>query len=311
MAAAKVTHTRPVDASSAALAMLTAALWGGTPVAISFSVVSLPPVAVAGVRFAMAAAFMLVWCRLEKCPLRLEAGQFRLVLTASFLLFLQISTFNVGVQWSNSSHASLLINTFVFWVMGLEHFVSKSDRVTPLKLLGLLFAAAGAFLVVYMSQDAEAGAARDMPTLAGDLVLLLSALLLGLRFIYVKQALKQIEPGKLIFWHDVVGVLMFAACSAALEEVSWARMTWPAAWGLIYQGVLVAGLCFAIQAQLLRKHSASQIAVFSFTTPLFGVAFAALLREDPVSPWLVLSVLCIAIGILLVNVAQRTAERAV
>ena len=36
----------------------------------------------------------------------------------------------------------------------------------------------------------------------------------------------------------------------------------PVILGLLYQGLIVGGLCFVIQASLLRYHSAMQIAVF-------------------------------------------------
>ncbi len=64
---------------------------------------------------------------------------------------------------------------------------------------------------------------------------------------------------------------------------------------------LMAGVCFALQAVLLRKYSASQISVFSFATPLVGVAMSVLLRGDQLSPWLLASGMVVACGILLVN----------
>ena len=73
---------QPLSGRAAALATLTAALWGGTPVAVSFSAESLPPVMVAAVRFAMASVFMLFWCRFENSPMRLGPGQLKLSLIA-------------------------------------------------------------------------------------------------------------------------------------------------------------------------------------------------------------------------------------
>ena len=64
---------------------------------------------------------------------------------------------------------------------------------------------------------------------------------------------------------------------------------------------MAAGLCFAIHTTLLRTHSASQISLFAFTTPLFGVTIAVLMRGDHLSPWLLLSAACVAAGIFLAN----------
>jgi drug/metabolite transporter (DMT)-like permease len=106
-------HPRqPVGIQTAALAMLTVTLWGANPVAVSFSVDTLPPIAVAAVRFAMATVFMFFWCRIERSGLWLERGQGLPVFLAGTALFVQIATFNVGVVYSSSSHASMLINSF-------------------------------------------------------------------------------------------------------------------------------------------------------------------------------------------------------
>jgi drug/metabolite transporter (DMT)-like permease len=71
--------------------------------------------------------------------------------------------------------------------------------------------------------------------------------------------------------------------------------------GLLYQGILVAGFCFAVQAHLLKKHVASQISIFSFSTPLFGLTAAILIRSDAYSHWLLVSGGLVALGIWLIQ----------
>ena len=302
------TAALPIDATSASLVLLTAALWGGTPVAIRFASDAIPPVTMAGLRFVIATGFMLVWCRWERTGLGLNRKQLGWAFGLAIILFLQISSFNIGVQLSNSSHGAMLINTFVFWVVAFEHFVTRSDRLTVRKLTGLIVAGAGVGLILTVDQAAGAGvAALDAPSLAGDLVLILSAVLLAIRITYTKHALQKMETGKLIFWQDLLGVGLFLAYGVLGESFRLADLTSVAIWGLLYQGVVVAGFCFAMHASLLRKHSASQLAVFSFTTPLFGVMLASLLRSDRLSAWLLVSAVCVALGIYMVNSGKKKA----
>ncbi len=303
-ASSKPRELEPVSLKTASLALLTVALWGANPAAVSFSVDTLPPIAVAALRFAMATVFMLFWCKVEGCGLRLRTGQSRPVLIAGFLLFLQIATFNVGVTMSNSSHSSMMINTFVFWVVVIEHFITRADRLTARKLLGLFVAFGGVLLLLLRTDTAASVASRDQPTLVGDAILLCSACVLAWKVVYVRHALKFVEPGKLIFWHDLIGVVFFVLCSASFEKLEFGGFTTPAVISLIYQGVLVAGFCFALQAVLLRHHSASQIAIFSFATPLFGVGTGILLRGDRMTPMLMVAAVCVAFGILLVNLKK-------
>jgi drug/metabolite transporter (DMT)-like permease len=304
---------RRLTVGAASLNLLTAILWGGTAVANRFAVDTVPPVAVGAVRFALAALFMLFWCGWGGAPLALRGGQWRPPLICGWLLFLQITTFNVGIERSNASHGTLLINTFIFWVVAIEHFVTREHRLSLRQVLGLLIAAAGVVLLVATRAAPSAApavsASGDVATLGGDLLLVASALLLGIKFVYTKRAVQSVAPGTLIFWHDVIGVVLFTVCSAAFEQVAVSRVDAATVYALLFLGVVVSGFCFAAQAWLLQRYSASQISVFSFATPVFGVVFAVLLRGDELSPWLFLSGLCVAAGIVLVSTGPPSIEQ--
>ena len=297
---------QPLGAVSLGLTLLTVALWGGTPTAVKYSLEALPVMAIACVRFAMAAVFMIVWLRFEGTRLKLEPGQGGPALVMGLLLFAQIALFTLAIEMSNASHSTLFINTFIFWVVGIEHFITRSERLSTRKIVGLIVAAVGVLLVLTRAEGGAPGESVsavnvDAPNVWGDVVMLGSAMVLGVKVIYTKQAVKTVEPGKLIFWHNVIGVMLFGAWSLAFENATLDKLTPPAVWGLLYQGVVVAGFCFAVQAYLLKKHSASKISVFSFATPLFGTTIAVLFRGDELSPWLAAAAVCVAAGILIVS----------
>ncbi len=52
---------------------------------------------------------------------------------------------------------------------------------------------------------------------------------------------------------------------------------------------------------LLRKYLASNLAVFSFITPLFGVTFGVLLLDEPLSVNFVIGALLVLLGVVLVS----------
>lgn len=298
---------QPVGWTAIGLAILTSALWGATPVAIKYSVGQVPPILVAAIRFALAALFMLVWCRFEHSPLRLRSHQISTVTIGGLLLFAQISLFNWGVAHSNASHSSVLINTFVIWVVLIEHFILRTDLLSIRKAMGLGLAMMGGLLLTATSKSGEASWTE--PTLLGDSMLLASAVLLGIKIVFTKHAVKNIEPGTYVFWHDVIGVVCFLIYSFKFEDFPTEPISMSTILGLLYQGVMVAGLCFAIQARLLRKHGASRISVFSCSTPVFGILFATLFVGDSLSPWLFAAGTCVAAGILIVTMADRSAAK--
>jgi drug/metabolite transporter (DMT)-like permease len=304
--------SRPLTTAATLLSLTTAFLWGGTAVSNQFAVDQLPPLLVGGIRFFLAGLFMLPWCLLEKAPIRFTREQLRPVLIMSVLLFVQIGTFNIGCKWSTSSHASLFVNTYIFWVAAVEHFLWRTIRLSFRAFLGLAIAGIGvALLVLSTAKPATAASSGlDAPTLSGDLVLLLSGLILAVKVLYTKEAVRHIAPGTVILWHDFLGAGLFFIASALSEPMPTAWPNRPAIYALLYGGFVVSGFCFAAHAWQLRTYGASQISVFSFTTPVFGVALGVLLRGDALSPWLLVCGLAVAIGITLVNLPEESEAEA-
>lgn len=288
--------------------MLTVVLWAGTPVAIRYSTEILPPFAVSGIRFSMAAIFMLFWTKAHGTKLRVSARDLKLPLIGGCMLFVQIGLFTQGVFWSNASHGTIFINTFIFWIVAIEHWVTRATRLNLRSTLGLVMAALSVVIVLATTGQLDKTKFLEAASVEGDALLVISAALLAVKFLFTKHAVKTVPPDAFIFWHSVFGVGLFFTYAFVVERADLRvlldlqnQQVVDAWWGLLYQGLAVAGLCFAIQARLLKKHSASSIAVFSFSTPLFGILFAVLFRGDPLSPWQFLAGAFVAAGILLVN----------
>lgn len=284
------------------LALSSTALWGGTAVSNQFAMDVMPPILVGAARFGLAAVFMIYWCRREGSPLLLKRGEWTPAWILGWLLFVQIGTFNLGTYWSSTSHASILVNSFVFWVAAWEALVSRTFVMRWWQLLGLLLSGLGCS-TLFMGQwlGASPAAGQDAPSLLGDLVLVLSGITFAVKVIYTKRAVANIAPGPLILWHDVFGTLMFLVCSLLMGETMHGDLTWVAWLAVLYNGLVVSGFCFAVNAQLLQWHGASQVSVYSFATPVCGVALGVLMRGDELSFALLLAGVLVAIGIALVN----------
>ena len=170
----------------------------------------------------------------------------------------------------------MLINTFPFFVVAIQHWVTRAEKLNPRKIIGMLVAIVGVGAIM---ADASLLGVQWNTFIPGDALLLLSSILLAMRVVYIGKVVQFMKPGKLMFWHDVFSVVMFGVWSLCTETVRLGDVTWPSVWGLAYQGIVISGVCFVLHASLLQKHSASQISVFSFATPVFGVVFSVWLRR--------------------------------
>ena len=160
---------RPIGLSVALLAIFCSVLWGGTVPAIRYSVDALPPVGTAAMRFALATVFMLVWCVLQKTPLRIRKGQWLPIIALGTILAVQISLLNWATERTSSSHGSLLLNVYPVFVAVLAHFFLIGDRMTVRMSAGLLVAMVGVVLVLLFGNE-EDPAVRDPSSLFGNLL---------------------------------------------------------------------------------------------------------------------------------------------
>jgi len=289
----------PIGIGGALLATLCAALWGGTVVAIKISIDDIPPFGAAGIRFLLAAGFMVVWCRLKGASLVPRPGQVGPIVITGVLLYAQIGLLNVATNATSSANATLLLNLYPLFVVGLAHFLKLDDQLTKRTVFGMTLALIGVLMVLKAPEAATN--ALDPTSLRGDLLAVASALVLAGRVLFTKSILHRVESGKLLFWHDLVAVALFMTTSAALEGFSTYRFTPSALLSLLFQGLVVAGFCYAAWTILLQKHRASQLVAFGFITPLCGVLFSHLLRGDALGPALLLGGGGIALGVVVVN----------
>lgn len=297
---------KPITLVSAALATLCAVFWGGLAVAVRYTQDELPPLGTAGLRFGIATALLAGWARFQGTPLVLRPGQWWAVVPVGVLLFLQIGSFHLGLTRTNSAHASVLIGSNPVFVAVVAHFALHNDRLSVAKLLGLVVATAGLLAVVAGSVQStgthEHGG--DAVTLAGDAIILGSSFLISVNTIFTKRALASIEVTTLLFWSNLIATALFLSTSMICEGPASYHFGAASLWGLAYQGVIVAWFCFLLWTALLHRHRASQLAVFGFAQPLCGMVFGAWFRGDPLTNWLLIGGLAVALGIVLVTRAD-------
>ena len=310
----RAVELKPITPTSAALALLCAALWGGTAAAVRYTQDVMPPLATAGFRFGLASLVIAGWCWYEGAPLAIRRGQWGAVVGVGLLLFLQIGLFHAGLTRTSSAHGSVLIGSNSVFIALLAHFLLPGDRLTWSKSLGLIFATAGLVTVFagkLWSPHQSHPEHADTVTLLGDLMLLTSSVVLASKTVYTKNWLDRIEPATLILYSGLLASGLFLLTSAAVEGVDNYRLNAQATAGLAYQSFVVAGFCFVCYTTLLRRHRASEIAVFTFLQPLFGIVIGWLMRGDHLTPWLLVGGLAVAIGVLLVTRGSAKTVRVV
>lgn len=278
------------------LALLTAVLWGGNSVAIKMALTGFSPLAVAAIRFFLGGLTVWIWARAIGVSLKMEPEEKKPLFGLATLFFFQIYLLNGGTHHTLAGRSTVLISTYPFFTVTFAHFFLSGDRLTRLKLLGMTLSFAGVALI--FSENLLLGA---HPYLIGDGMVLLSAVLLGGRQVYLKHLTQNMHPARILIWQAGLSLPAFLLLSLLFEHDFPFAIDTPILGALLYQGLVVAGFCFIIITSLLRRHQASKLAVFGFITPVFGVLLSKFLLGESLSPTLLSSMVLVAIGIAIVN----------
>ena len=279
-------------------------LWGGNPVAVKFSLEAFPPLTTAFLRFAIGIACIALWARWRGVRLRPERGEWRALWIVAVLFAVQIALMNFGFDRTSGAMGSVLIATNPLFAVMFAHFVIAGDRMTVAKALGLLVAMAGTSLALL--GDADIGA-LDAGA-AGNWIVLSSAVMLGLRLSLSARFVRRIDPTRVALWQMVLSLPMFGAGALALEDIAWDRVGAGPIAGLLYQGVVIAGVGFTVSYHLMKLYTPSVMMSFNFVSPIAGVLFSAWLLGDRIGALLLAGMALVAAGLYLVT--RRSGSRA-
>lgn len=282
--------------NAAGLAVFASILWGGNSVSIKIGLGGVPPIALAAARFVLGGAVVLIWTRALGVPLRLEAAERGPLCWLAVIFVIQILTLNIGTYHTLASRSTVFISAHPFFTALFAHLFLTGDRLSGVKILGMTLSFIGVALI--FSENLFLGRTEY---LAGDILVLVSAVFLGARQIYIKHLTQGIHPGRVLLWQAGISVPFFLLASLALEPVAEIVPTARVVGAVAYQGLVVAGFCFILWTTLLRRFRASRLGVFSFVTPPFGVILSGILLGEPITPSLVISMVLVGAGIAVVN----------
>ena len=286
---------RPLDVTGAALALLLAALWGANPVAIKLGLADMPPLRLALMRFLLSTVVILAYAMLtgRYDVLAIRAGEAKPIWSLGILFVIQIALMNYGLERTTAAHGVIVLNSYAVHTVVFAHFLIPGDRLTPAKLAGVLIAYGGVIILFARSFSTSSS------TLAGDLIVALSAVLLGERVVYIAKAVQRLDPVRLMLFQSLIGSVGFFLIGLAMESDRPTRWTSGLVLSIVFQGALIGGFNFLLNAKLLQIYRPSALATVALTTPIWGVLVAAAIGREGLAPELLLSALLVVAGIAL------------
>ena len=299
MATATDAVRRPLDSIAIGLMLVLCMSWGFQQVAIKIAAHDVGLIMQAGVRSTIASLLVLAFALWRGTCLSVRDGTLPGGLVAGLLFGVEFLCIFIGLGYTTASRMAVFVYTApVFTALGLHVFV-PGEHLRPRQWLGIAVAFAG---IVLAFADGILRPAAGPSTSIGDALGVIAGTLWGATTIVVRASkLSNAPAAKTLLYQLAVSAVLLMVMAFGTGQVFTANLTPTALASLAYQSVLIAFASYLAWFWLLRRYLASRLSVFSFLTPLFGVAFGVLLLHEPVGLRFALAAALVLSGILLVN----------
>jgi len=295
-----------LDARAVTAMLVLCALWGFQQVAIKLAAHGVSLVMQGAIRSAIGLALLLAWAALRRVRLFERDGTLWAGLLAGILFGSEFAMIYAGLAHTTASRMVVFLYLApCLTALGLALFV-PGEKLSALQWGGVALAFAG---IVVAFGDGLLTQGRA--TLVGDALGVAAAIGWAATTVLIRATkLARASATKTLAYQLGVSAVLMLAISRGMGEPGVVAMTPIATASLAYQAVIVAFASYLAWFWLLTRYLASRLAVFSFATPLYGVAFGRLFLGDSRTATFVVAALLVGAGIALVNLRTPRGSRA-
>ena len=263
------------------LLILIAIIWALNFSVVKVSLQEIDSLSFNALRYILAAGFLAYAARARGYSLKVDREDFwplvgiALVGNVLYQLF-----FIIGVDYTYSANAAVILGTIPVWVALLSHLFTD-EKLTRYKSIGIGLAFTGIVLIVTGS---KAGISIASKTFLGDVIILCAAISWGVYTILAKRFLKKYPSTQFTGVMSIVGMVFLLIIGLPnLLHVNWTGISLKGWGGIFYSGLLSIGLAYLIWNNSVSKIGAVRTAAYQNLVPVLGLVFGVVLLQEPLT----------------------------
>jgi len=291
---------KALDAKASGLMIVLCMIWGLQQVILKMAAPDISPLMQIALRSGLAALLLLPLLWLDKNSQLFNRQNLKAGGLVAVLFSLEFFLLAQALNLTSASHAVVLLYTApIFVALGL-HWKLPSERLSVLQWSGIAIAFMG-IVVTFIRPNQGPATVLEQQMLWGDLLALAAAIAWAATTITVRlSSLAQAAVTQTLFYQLAGSFVLLFGLAVFLGQ-STIHFT-PLVFGsLAFHTLIVSFASFLAWFWLLRNYLASRLGVFSFLTPLFGLAFGVWLLDETVELNFVVGSVLVLLGIIVVS----------
>jgi drug/metabolite transporter (DMT)-like permease len=303
---ASVNTVRAIDMQAVVCLTICCAAWGLNQVAIKVANTGMSPLFQAGLRCAIAAVLVAIWAWWRGIALFQADGTFWPGVVVGAMLAGNFMFIGPGLELTDASRGILFLYAAPFLVALGAHILIPGERLSGLKVVGLMAAFAGLAVSTVGRPTTGSGSHQAL----GDFYCFVGAVFWAASTLVIRTTtLKAVTPEKILFYQLVVSTPLLFIGAWVLGESGITDLTPRVMISFVFSTVAVVFVSYLVWFWLLRSYPASEVSVFTFLAPIFGVLSGYVLLNEQVGWSLAGALALVAVGIALVAKPVRQLDR--
>lgn len=279
-------------------------LFGSIPVIGKTVLTVVPPVGVVGFRIGLTALVLVLFQAFRKrIWLRERSDYLKLGVLSLFGLTFNQLLFIGGLSFTKASNTSLLAVTIPIFTLAVSAVIG-SERITLLKIAGIVSAALGVILLI----DPR-NASFSSETTIGDLMIVTNSLCFGIYVATSKEVITRNGAFRSMMWVFVfaslicvpLGIASFSSIDvAALPAKIWLL--------LVYLAIFATAAPYLLNAYAISRVSPIIVAVFIYLQPLIGFILAVMFLNEVIDSRFILAAAFVFAGVFFTTRRKSTGD---
>jgi drug/metabolite transporter (DMT)-like permease len=299
---------RTMTASEWALLLVLAVVWGGSYFYVGVAIKVLSPLDIVAFRVGLGALLLYLIVRLSGASMPRD----RATWGAFFVMGItnNVIPFNL-IAWAQSHVASglaaILNATTPLFAVVLAHYLTKDERMSPLRVAGVVIGFGG--VIIMIGPDAVASATAD---LLADLALLLASIFYAFSPIYGRRFSRSGLSPMVAATGQFTAAAAVTIPLALIVDHPWTLpmpglQVWGALFGL---GAISSALAYIIYYRLLATAGAVNLILVTFLVPATAILLGAIFLGEHLAANHFLGMACIGLGLAAIDGRLVRAMRA-
>lgn len=232
----------------------------------------------------------------------------RLAICAFFGMCLNMLSFFKGLELSTPINSGVIVGFTPIGVLILSVLFLK-ERITLLKVLGIVLGFIGGLLLIFTGKTAVA----DAPNIPfGNFLFFVNASSFACYLVLIKPLTQKYHVITLMKWMFTLGLLFsWPLTLGEFSQVQWSTLPWEVVWRMGFVILCTTYLTYLLNVYALQTVPPSTVGAFIYLQPIIAIAYALWVGADTLTSIKIAACALIFGGVYMVSVRTPKSKKGV